>query len=112
MNSTNDRDCALSEINNEIMKAIDCSTPRHEIRNNYTKLPNYILNTISYRKFFRRNWNRYRSPDDLSLYKLYDKLVNHQIWTFRNKSWNRKLSNLDVRSKPFWNISKILKKKW
>lgn len=106
-----DIDLAVHRFTNAVTNAIDSSTPRIVARNNFIKLPNYILNTIARRNYYRRQWNRYRQPSDHILFKQYDKLVKYETWCFRNEIWNRKLSNLDVRSKPFWNISKMLRKR-
>lgn len=108
---TDDIDSAIHNFSNAILYSIDCSTPKNVLKNNFIKLPYHIITTIKSRNYFRRQWNRYRQQNFLLLFKIYDKLVKYEIWCFRNESWNRKLANLDTRSKPFWNISKMLKKK-
>lgn len=104
-------DESINLLNDAILAAIDVSTPKKKISYKFVKLPNYILNSIKQRNYFRQQWNRYRNRNDLYIYKEYDKLVKYEIFCFRNRSWNNTIKNLDTRSKPFWNISKMLRKK-
>lgn len=109
--NSDDINALILYLNDSIIAAIDESTPKIEIRNKFVKLPNYILNSIKQRNYFRQQWNRYRNRNDLLIYREYDKLVKYEIWCFRNRSWNNKIKALDIRSKPFWNISKMLRRK-
>lgn len=43
--------------------------------------------------------------------KLLNKKIREEIEKFRNKSWDHLLSTLDKGSPPFWNLTKILRKK-
>lgn len=109
--NTRDIDECILHFTNTILSAIEVSTPKRIVVNNCIKLPFYILEAIKKRNYFRQKWNRYRHVNDKLVYKEYDRLVKYEIWSFRNNSWNSSIKKLDIRSKPFWNISKMLKKK-
>jgi hypothetical protein len=75
------------------------------------KLNEHILGLKTSRNIERRNWQRYRRINHRVLFKYYDRLTQKNIFELRNNSWNSSLSQLDKGSKPFWNLTKVLKKR-
>lgn len=106
-----DIDKCIETYSNSVLSAINTSTPKIINNCKTVNLSTHILDSIKKRNYFRQQWNRYHPRSDFLIYKEYDRLVKYEICCFRNSSWNDKVKSLDIRSKPFWNISKVLKKK-
>lgn len=75
-------------------------------------LPNHIRNMIRLRNSHRRKWQRYRNLNDFYEMKTLNLEIRGEIDNFRNKTWDKLLSTLDKGSPPFWNLTKILRKKF
>lgn len=102
----------VNTFSNAILSSIEHSTPViPNSHTNFIRLPSEIINLIGERNYYRRQWQRYRWTTDLDEYKRYDRLVKTEIWNHRNRQWNDRLRRLDKRSKPFWNITKVLRKR-
>lgn len=95
-----------------ILTSCNTSTPK-TIPNKYEfiKIPNFIKNLIKSRNKFRHDWSRFRQESDFLSFKYYEKIVKNEIFAYKNKKWNKQLSKLETRSRPFWNISKAMRKK-
>lgn len=96
---------------NLLLDAVRQSVPKSKPRTNYLKLPDYILRLIKIRNQYRREWSRYRQHCDYEVMNRYTVLVRNEIFLYRNKQWNNRLSSLEKGAKPFWNTTKVLKRK-
>lgn len=109
---------SLQDIDNYVeyftcttLNAFDSSVPKGPPKNNIVKFPAVILNLIKIRNRYSRDWSRYRQYSDYTFMLEYNKIVQTLISLFRNGEWNRRLRNMRKGSKPFWNVSKILRKR-
>lgn len=115
VSSTPELEYEIKAFTTNIITSIEASTPRfvNKFRNtNYLNIPRGLINLIKERNYFRREWQRYRQNNDINHYNYLTKLVKNWFWHLRNKNWKTRLSNLDNRSKPFWKISKVLRKRF
>lgn len=104
-------DSMIETLSNTISNAVNYSVPKKIFTAKTQPLPMYIKHLIQIRNVYRRNWKRFRDIDDHFQMKMFNFRISEEIQKFKNNSWNKKLSTLDKGSTPFWNISKILKKK-
>lgn len=111
INSTEEIDSEVNYFTSSLLEATRESVPKCSPKNNYIKLPEYILNLIKIRNRYSREWTRYRQLSDYYIMVNYSNIIRHEIHQFRNRQWNARLSQMNKASKPFWNVTKILKKK-
>lgn len=104
-------DGMITTLNHAITNATEVSIPKKELKPHTKQLPQYIKNIISIRNLYRRNWIRYRNFYDKIQMNRLNKFISNEISRYRNKSWNKHLSSLKKSSLPFWNITKVLRKK-
>lgn len=104
-------DSALKHLISTINDAILHSVPQ-KVRNNCSKqLPRNIKSLIRRRNLHRRKWLRHRDIYDYHEFKTLNRLIKWETEKFKNKAWNQLLSTLDKGSSPFWNLTKIIRKK-
>lgn len=104
-------DHGIETFTNTLHDSVRQSVPFINKQTNCFILPFYILILIRIRNFYRKEWSRYRQMSDyVSMYS-YNQTIRNQIQNFRNRQWSHKLMSLDKSSKPFWNITKILRNK-
>ena len=101
----------ILSFNNAIKTAINWSVPKIKQKPKNKVLPNNIKILIQFRNIYRRNWKRFRDLSDHQEMTRLNKCIKEEIFKYRNSSWNNMLSQLDKSSSPFWNLSKILRKK-
>ena len=104
-------DSALDHFISTINVAIEHSVPVKKLKATKQKIPPTIQNLIKERNHHRRQWIRYRFTGDFEKVKELNNIINFEIEKLRNSSWNNMLSSLDKGSSPFWNLTKIFKKK-
>lgn len=104
-------DSMITTLSNTIYDAVNHSVPRRVFAVSSQPLPMYIKQLIKTRNVYRRNWKRYRDVQDLIETKICNLRISEEIRKFKNYAWNKKLSTLEKGAPPFWNVSKILKKK-
>lgn len=104
-------DQALVDFRNVLNDAIAHSVPKRYPSTRRKSLPYYVINIIQQRNSYRRNWQRNRNLDDFYQVKILNQRIRDEIDSFRNKSWDYLLSTLDRGSPPFWNLTKVLRKK-
>lgn len=105
-------DSLFTIFNDTVNEAIAHSVPKK--RSSITRrkpFPNYIRNLKTLRNNYRRNWQRYKHIEDFLQWKYLNSKIQEEIQSFENSSWDILMSTLDKGSSPFWNISKILRKK-
>lgn len=112
LETTNQVDESILSLEATIKAAVDLSVPKIDPQSRSpSKFPSFITNMIKARNFHRRNWQRTRTPyHKVEMRRLNDLITSH-ISTHRNKSWNNHLQGLDKGSPPFWNITKVVRKK-
>lgn len=111
VNCISEIDSHINIFTSTLLEGIKKCVPLCPLKSKFVQLPDHILQLIKLRNLFRRDWMRYRQISDLEFVQKYTTLIRNEIRFFRNCRWNEMLRTLDVRSKPFWNVSKILKKK-
>lgn len=74
-------------------------------------LPDHILRLIRIRNGVRRRWIRYRLNHLKEELNMLNSAIKNCIQVFRNKNWDSLLSGFKKGSKPFWKITKIIRKK-
>lgn len=118
LSSSNDSSLNIEQIDSKVASFNDCikaaithSIPLKETKPIKTVLPEHIKNLIQIRNVYRRNWKRFRDTSDHSATKQFNIRIKNEILIWKNKTWSEKLSSLEKGSAPFWNISKVLKKK-
>lgn len=106
---TNIIDTNIEFLTKSILDAIDIAVPKICIQQKQ-EIPDSIKLLIQIRNYYRREWIRYRYQQDNIIMKLYNKKIQQEMSAFRNQTWTSKIQNLGKASKPFWNISKCLRK--
>lgn len=104
-------DSMIITFNDILSQAVNHSVPTKSYAVNTQTLPQHIKHMIQIRNVYRRNWKRYRDETDHTRTKEYNYRITEEIKKFKNITWSNKLATLEKGSSPFWNISKILKKK-
>ena len=104
-------DAAIENFTNINNHAISHSVPLRTQSFLSKKLPQNIQSLITDRNYHRRQWVRYRFSGDFQLVKSLNSQINTEIEKFRNNKWNDLLQSLDKGSSPFWNLTKIIRKK-
>lgn len=74
-------------------------------------MPAFITNLIKSRNIQRRRWLRTRLNYYKHELKRLNENIRYHISNFRNRSWNSLLESLEKGSPPFWNITKVIRKK-
>lgn len=108
---TEDVDKNVEVFYESINTAIRSAVPLKVPKTNFLKLPYFIISLIRVRNYHRRQWGRYRQKSDYDLLTYYSAKIRNEIFKYRNESWKKKLSSIEKRSPPFWNICKLLRKK-
>lgn len=104
-------DSAILKFNKIVYKAIKLSVPK-KLRQLFRKpFPNHIKELIRLRNYHRHRWQRFKNLNDELRMKNLNLEISREIINFRNRSWNHLLSTLDKSSSPFWNLTKIIRKK-
>lgn len=104
-------DGAIDRFTSILSESVRLSVPLVRQNTNFFKLPEYILDLIRIRNYHKREWSRYRQTSDYIQMYSYNIKIRSEITLFRNRQWSRKLMSLDKSSRPFWNLTKVLKKK-
>lgn len=111
MNTSADIDECINNFTSCLLEGVRQFVPLRTPHKNFVKLPSFVRELMRNRNYYRREWTRYRQISDFTIMNRYNVLIRSGISMFRNKRWNEKLKTLHKASKPFWNVSKILKKK-
>lgn len=109
--NTNVIDSNIEIFTQAIFNAVDIAVPKKSLNLTKYRIPSNIKDLITIRNFYRRQWLRYRNSSDFILMNNYSAIIRKEMSIFRNKTWDHKIQSLDKASKPFWNISKCLRKK-
>lgn len=99
-------------LNQKLLRAERLHVPVKINAGNYVKLPNNILNVIKLKNYYRRQWTKYRQQNDRRMMINLSNKIQYMISSFRNSVWDKKITSLKKGDKPFWNISKVLRKKF
>lgn len=113
-NSPYDIDCGIKKFVDIIEQAKECAIPKKATNNrppNHNILPFFLKNMIQTRNSMRRRWQRSHNPVLKRDINYINKLISDQIIKLSNEKWSSKLQVLEKGSKPFWNLTKILKKR-
>lgn len=111
INSTGDIDLAILQLKSVIYGAIDMAIPKKAVSFSQKSLPRYLKIYIQQRNEFRRNWQRYRNLTDFYNMKVLSAKINEEMKELKNKYWSQLLSTLDKGVAPFWNLTKIIRRK-
>lgn len=111
MNTSAEIDECIENFTFCLLEGVRQFVPMQTPHKNFVKLPSFIRELMRIRNYHRREWTRYRQISDYTIMNRYNVLIRSGISMFRNKRWNERLKTLHKASKPFWNVSKILRKK-
>lgn len=104
-------DSAIIQFKNLINEAIDISIPKKSPTFQRKSLPMYLKIYIQQRNVCRRNWQRYRSLTDFYEMKILSRKIGEEMEKLKNKYWSNLLATLDKNAAPFWNLTKLTRKK-
>lgn len=108
----NDVNIMIDTFKNVINEATESSIPKKALLPKNKPLPIHIKSLIMTRNHYRRRWILNRLNYDKMEMNRLNKKIKEELINERNKSWGNVLASLNKGSSPFWNISKVLRKKY
>lgn len=104
--SQEDIDKNIEMFTDKINAAVRYSVPLRAPKTNFLKLPQFILNLIKTRNYYRRQWSRYRQLSDHEALTRYSVEIRKKIFEYRNASWNKNLVQLKREVSHFGTFAK------
>lgn len=110
--SKDDVDNAVIHLQNIMKQAFDNNVPQlHDKVNNMDQIPTKISKMIGIKNRYRKRFQKTRQIKYKNFEKILTKIITNQLFEWKNKCWNKKLSKLTPNNKSLWKISKQLNKK-
>lgn len=109
--STLDIDNLIGSFTRVINYAFLKAVPHKPIHHSKLTLPVHITELFKTRNIIQRQWFRSRHPLLKSRCDHLNYIIRKELFIYNNAKWNNKLQKLDKCSKPFWNITKAIKKR-
>ena len=101
---------ALDSLTTSIVEARTASVPKCEVKFNSIIIDDDLQLLIRLKNIRRRQYQRTRDPAMKVIWRDLQKQIKKRFSALRNKNFENNVSKLDPSSKPFWKLSKILKK--
>jgi exonuclease III len=105
-----DIDNALENFTTSIIEARSVSVPKCEIKFNSFEIDDDLKLLIRLKNVRRRQFQRTHDPAMKILWRDLQKQIRKRFSTLRNEHFANNVKKLDPNSKPFWKLTKILKK--
>lgn len=107
--SKEDVDYHILELTEKLTAALHASTPKPRPKKSDTyDLPMRIRKSIAAKNKLRKLWQKLRRPLLKSLLNKMEADIKKMINTYRNETWNDKLSSLNVSDKSLWQMTKCI----
>ena len=103
-------DSALEALKCAIVDARNYSVPKAQVKFDSPIIDENLQLLIRLKNVRRRQYQRSRDPVFKTIYKDLQKEIKHRFTLLRNQNFETKVEKLKPYSKPFWKLSKILKK--
>ena len=111
-----DTNAPLNELNRNIctviLKAAEKSIPTHRLTQNKTPLPKYIINKIKKRRYYHREFIKYRNINDKKCYNRLTGQIRKDIKNYRNSKWQKLINDVNYgnkNSRTYWSsIQRII----
>lgn len=110
LETKNDIDCALETLTSFIVEARDLSIPKCQVKFDSVIIDDDLKLLIRLKNLRRRQYQRTRDPTMKSIWHDLQKEIKQRFAALRNKNFENNVSKLNPGSKPFWKLTKILKK--
>ena len=111
LESPEDIDLALESLQRAIVVARDDAVPTQYRVSTSLQLDSTTKHLIRLRNIFRRQYQRTGERDKKTSSNNLTKIIQERIQDLRNRDFQQKLREIPPHSKPFWSLTKILKKK-
>lgn len=105
-----DIDNALETLTSTIVEARSASIPKCEVKFDSVIIDDDLKLLIRLKNVRRRQFQRTRDPALKVIWQDLQKEIKKRFTELRNKNFANKVSQLNPGSKPFWKLTKILKK--
>ena len=110
LHSETDIDSALQTLKCAIIEARNSSVPKAQVTFDSPIIDESLQLLIRLKNVRRRQYQRSRDPALKIIFRELQKEIKHRFTILRNENFGNKVSQLKPYSKPFWKLSKILKK--
>lgn len=105
-----DIDSALDHLINTILDARNISIPKVQVKFDSHIIDDDLQFLIRLKNIRRRQHQRSHDPLMKQIYKDLQKMIDHRFTLLRNEKFARDVEQIKPYSKPFWKLSKVLKK--
>lgn len=110
METKMDIDNALVTLTNSIIEARGIAIPKCEVKFDSVFIDDDLKLLIRLKNIRRRQYQRTRDPALKTIWRDLQNQIKKRFTELRNKNFEDHVSKLNPSSKPFWKLSKILKK--
>ena len=110
LDTKSDIDNALVSLTNLIVEARGIAIPKCEIKFNSIIIDDDLQLLIRLKNVRRRQYQRTRDPALKVIWRDLQNEIKKRFAILRNTNFENNVSKLDPSSKPFWKLTKILKK--
>ena len=110
LQSKNDIDDALDSLTSSIVEARDASVPKSEVKFSSIIIDDDLQLLIRLKNVRRRQYQRTRDPAMKVIWRGLEKQIKKRFSALRNQHFENNISKLNPCSKPFWKLTKLLKK--
>lgn len=105
-----DIDSALESLTNAILDARNIAIPKVQVKFDSPIIDDDLQLLIRLKNVRRRQYQRSRDPALKRIQKDLQKVIDHRFTLLRNEKFARDVEQIKPYSKPFWKLSKVLKK--
>lgn len=105
-----DIDSSLEALTCSILDARNLSVPKAQTKFNSPIIDDDLQLLIRLKNIRRRQYQRSRDPGMKTIYQDLQKQIKYRFTLLRNENFAREVEKIKPYSKPFWKLSKVLKK--
>ena len=110
VNTKSDIDSALDHLTSSIVNARAAAVPRVQIKFDSPLIDDDLQQIIRLKNIRRRQYQRTHDPLYKTIYKELEKEIKRRFAIIRNDQFSKAVEDIKPYSKPFWKLTKILKK--
>lgn len=111
LETTENIDTCIANLEQAITQAEDECIRKLPVAQRVLQLDNYTKLLIRYRNIIRRQAQRTRNPVKQILQNRLNKLIASRVDRIKNINFEKEVSKLKQGSRPFWQVTKLLKNK-
>lgn len=111
LETTEDIEASISNLEQALTRAEDECIRKLPVTQRVLHLDNYTKLLIRYRNLTRRQAQRTRNPVKKLLSARLNALIASRVESIKNNNFSNEISKLNQGSRPFWQVTKLLKNK-